>query len=57
MKIVIEEIISQEFEVPDGTTFEEVRKMYKEQKLVLDNAEMQCVSVLMNDGESWQGIL
>ena len=54
MKIVIEEVISQEFEVPDGTTFEEVRQMYKDEKLILDNAERQCVSVLMNDCESWQ---
>lgn len=54
MKIIIEEVISQEFEVPDGTTFEDVQRMYKNEELIVDNGNLQCASVLMNECESWQ---
>lgn len=53
MKVTIEEIVSQEFEVPDGSTLEDIRSLYKEEKLVLNNPSLVEANVLMDVDESW----
>lgn len=55
-KIIIEEIISQEFEVDvdeSKSIYEQVRTMYKESKLVVDNPTLTEVNVMIcdEDGE------
>ena len=61
VKVTIEEVISQTFEVEvtsEETAYEEIRQMYKNEELVLDNAALTQANVLMgsntdpdNDGD------
>ena len=53
-KIVIEEIISQTFEVSDDATLDEIREMYRQGKLVVESGEVTQVNVLMSNNEEWQ---
>ncbi len=52
-EIIIEEVISQTFHVPDDTTYEDVRKMYQEEKLVLENPSLTQVNCLMENDGDW----
>lgn len=52
-EIVIEETISQTFEVPDDASVKDVEEMYRQGKLVLDNLCVTNVAVQMNPDESW----
>lgn len=52
VKVIIEEIISQEFEieVPDGVRpYDEVRKQYKDGKLVLEDPSLTQANVMILD--------
>lgn len=52
-KIVIEELISQTFEVADDVTDEDVEEMYINADLVLDSPDIIEVNVQMAEDESW----
>lgn len=54
-KVIIEEVISQEFEIDidDEDAFEKVKEMYKNETLVVDNASLTQTNVMIcdEDGE------
>lgn len=57
MIIILEEICSQEFEVPDGTTPEQIREMYKDTTLLMDNSRLTQLNVLMGEDEGWYTLI
>ena len=51
-KVIIEEVISQEFEVKVSSldnAYDEVRKMYRDGKLVVDNPTLTQANVMIPD--------
>ena len=51
-KVIVEEVISQEFEVEVSSldnTYDEVRKMYRDGKLVVDNPTLTQANVMIPD--------
>lgn len=51
-KVIIEEVISQEFEVEVSSldnAYDEVRQMYKDGKLVVDNPTLTQANVMIPD--------
>ena len=51
-KVIIEEVISQEFEVEVSdlnNAYDEVRKMYRDGKLVVDNPTLTQANVMIPD--------
>lgn len=57
MKIVLEEIVSQEFEVPDNWNEGDIRNAYRNTEIVMDNANLTELNVLMNENEGWVKLL
>lgn len=51
-QIIIEEVISQTFEVEKDATYEDIRQMYRDEKLVLDNPSVTQVNLMELDEES-----
>lgn len=54
-KVIIEEVISQEFEVEVSSldnAYDEVRKMYRDGKLVVDNPKLTQANVMIPDENS-----
>lgn len=52
VKVTIEEFISQTFEVEvssEDNAFDEIKKMYKDEKLVLDDASLIEANVMIHD--------
>lgn len=52
IKVTIEEVISQVFEVEVTDmehAYEEVRQMYRDGKLVLEDADVTCASVALHE--------
>lgn len=55
-EIVIEQTISQTFVVEDNVTLDDVRKMYNDCELVLDDATLLEVNVQMDADEEFVNI-
>ena len=54
IKVTIEEVISQEFEVDVNETddiYDQIRSMYKQGKLVVEDPTLILAQALINDGE------
>lgn len=51
-KVIIEEVISQEFEVDIDTEdniYDQIKKLYKQQKLVVDNPKLIQTNFMLKD--------
>ena len=56
IKITIEEIISQQFEVEVSSmenAYEEIREMYRNDKLTVDNATLTGANVQLTEDGEW----